>query len=139
MAATRLFEFVRPGTLHAQSTGYVPSDSALILSFQEGRCSLADEEIETLARWINIWNQPGSEKHLILGGAYETPRPNRLRRLTYLTAVIEELGVPRDRFHPDEDWTRYTGMSLTEAAPSDVVWLQLRNFPASSASTPAAL
>lgn len=135
LVTTQCYEFVRPGVPHLQSMDYTQSDSRLILSFQMGRCSLAEEEVATLARWINIWNQPGSAKHLILGGAYESPRPNRLRRLSYLTAVIEELGVPRCRFHPDGDWTRFIGVSLTEAAPADVVWLQLRNFPASCAKS----
>ena len=138
VVATQCYEFVRPGTLNSKSWAYTQSDSRMILFFQVGRCSLADEEIATLARWINIWNQPGSERHLTLGGAYETPRPTRLRRLSYLTAVIEELGVPRCRFHPDGDWARFTGVSLTEAAPADVVWLQLRNFPGSSVKPQAA-
>ena len=127
--ATRAGCFVRPRGLDAQSLGYTQSDTRMILFFQAGRCSLADEEIATLRRWIDIRNQPGSEKHLIVGGAYETPRPNRLRRLHYLMVVIEELGVPRCRFHQDEDWTRFTGVSLAEAAPADVVWLQSRNYP----------
>lgn len=137
LATTQCYEFVRPAVLHPLSTGYAQPDSRINLFFQEGRCSLADEETAKLARWIDVWNHPGNEKHLILGGAYESPRATRLRRLNYLTAVIQELGVPRCRFHPDGDWTRFTGVSLTEAAPADVVWLQLRNFPASCVKPPA--
>ena len=138
LVATRSSEFVRPRSLDAQSMGYTQSDTRIILFFQAGRCSLADEEIATLRRWIDIRNQPGSEKHLIVGGAYETPRPNRLRRLHFLMVVIEELGVPRCRFHQDEDWTRFTGVSLAEAAPADVVWLQSRNYPTLPLAMPQA-
>lgn len=138
LVTTQCYEFVRPSILNLQSMGYTQSDSRMILSFQAGRCSLADGEIATLQRWINSWNRPGSEKHLMIGGAYETPRPSRLRRLHYLMVVIEELGVPRSRFYADEDWTRFTGVRLTEAAPADVVWLQLRSFPTSYVKTLAA-
>lgn len=139
LVTTQCHEFVRPGSLNLRSMGYTQSDSRMILFFQAGRCSLADEEIATLQRWIKIWNHPSCEKHfLTLGGAYETPRPNRLRRLHYLIVAIEELGVPKCRVHPDGDWTRFTGVSLTEAAPADVVWLQLVSFPAYCGKTQTA-
>lgn len=123
---TQGHEFVQSNNLNAQSTAYMQaSSSRMILFFQANRCSLANREIATLGQWINTWNHPGSEKQLALGGAYDTPRSNRLRRLSFLTAVIEQLGVPKNRIHPDESWTRFTRGTLEGEAPADVVWLQL--------------
>jgi hypothetical protein len=126
VAATQGHKFVPSNKLNAQSTAYTQANSSrMILFFQANRCSLADREVATLGQWINTWNHPGSEKRLTLGGAYDTSRSNRLRRLSFLTAVIEQLGVPQNHIHPDESWTKFTGVTLEDDAPADVVWLQL--------------
>lgn len=135
---TACYEFVRPDTRGIQPLSDLEYKSRMCLAFHENRCSLADDEIAALRQWISGWNHPAREKHLMLGGAYETPRPNRLRRLSYLMVVIQELGIPRDRIHPADDWSRVTGVSSKDTAPADQIWLQLRGFPASWVRTQAA-
>lgn len=126
---TLIQEFVSPGPSDPLSVAYTSADSKLVLLFEAGRCSLADEEIAALAQWVKSWNHPGNKKHVTLAGASATPRSSRLQRLNYLTNLILELGVPRSRFHPSDDWIKFVGVSTKQAVPPDMVWLQLRSFP----------
>lgn len=117
----------------AQSfTGRLASvDSTMSVFFESGRCRLPEPEIEALAHWINSWNTVNSRRHLMIGGAHETSRTNRLRRLGFILSLLQQLGVPQQRVHPDEDWMTPMRMGSMDDVPVDEVWLQLRESQSS--------
>jgi hypothetical protein len=95
--------------------------------FGEGECTLPTAEVTALQQWIETWCHSSSNYHVLFGGALETSRTGRLRRLAYLTGELELLGVPKRRIHPDEDWLRPSRMGALDHLPRDAVWLQIRS------------
>jgi len=106
-------------------------ETSMSVFFEEGRFALPEREIETLAQWIHSWNTTGSKQHLHIGGAYETSRTNRLRRLGFMMTLLQQLGVPQKRLHPEDDWTTSIRMGSMDDVPVDEVWLKLREFQSS--------
>jgi hypothetical protein len=111
-------------------TTCAPAEHTTIVFYEAGRCSLTKPEIGALARWVHQWNTPNSRCRLYLGGADETSRANRLRRLSVLLSVLEHLGVDRRRIQVDGEWLRPTRMGIIDDLPADTVWLQVRGFHA---------
>lgn len=99
--------------------------------FESGRCALPEREIEALAHWIKSWNTASSKRHLQIGGAHATSRTNRLRRLGFLMTLLQRLGVPQKRVHPDQDWTTPIRMGSIDDVPVDEVWLTIRESQSS--------
>ncbi len=95
--------------------------------FREGECTLLPKEVKTLQQWIETWRHSSSNYHVLFGGAFETSRTGRLRRLAFLTSELEQLGIPRKRIHPDEDWLKPSRMGALDDLPRDAVWLQIRS------------
>lgn len=106
-------------------------ESTMSVFFESGQCSLTEREIEALAHWISCWNTASSKRHLLIGGAHATSRTNRLRRLGFLMTLLQQLGVPQNQIHPDEDWTTPIRMGSIDDVPGDEVWLKLREFQSS--------
>ena len=111
-------------------TKCTPAEDSTIVLYEAGRCSLTEPEIGALAHWVHRWNAPNSRCRLYLGGADETSRANRLRRLSVLLTVLEHLGVDRRRIQVDSEWLRPTRMGIIDDLPADTIWLQVRGFHA---------
>ena len=106
---------------------------SMALMFRAGECSLPTQEAEALKQWVSSWRDSPEKFHVLIGGAHETSRAGRLRRLSLLTTLIEQYGTPKKRIHPDEDCLRPSRMGVLDDLPSDMVWLQLQmRSPASS-------
>jgi hypothetical protein len=107
------------------------SDDTTIVFFEKGKCSLAGPEIGALEQWVSRWNTQNKKCcRLYLGGADETSRANRLRRLSVLMSVLEHLGVHRKQIQTDEEWLRPSRMGIIADLPADSIWLQVRGFHA---------
>ncbi len=111
-------------------TTIAPAEDTTIVFYEAGRCSLTEPEIGALAHWVHQWNTPNSRCRLYLGGADETSRANRLRRLSVLLSVLEHIGVDRRRIQVDGEWLRPTRMGIIDDLPADTIWLQVRGFHA---------
>lgn len=101
-----------------------PSEERMMVFFEAGKCSLTQPVISTLKHWVHLWNTPSCRRRLNLGGADETSRTNRLRRLSALISVLEDLGVDRRRIQVDSEWLRPTRMGIIDDMPVDAIWLQ---------------
>jgi len=104
------------------------SNESMILFFEAGKCSLSPQEVGALERWVRPWNTPNSRCRLYVGGAEETSRANRLRRLSVLMSVLAGFGVNRKRIQIDADWLLPNRLGIIEDLPSDSMWLQVRGF-----------
>lgn len=98
---------------------------SMALIFKSGECALLASEAETLRQWVCSWRDSPEKFHVLIGGAFETSRTGRLRRLNWLTTSIEQFGASKKRVHPDEDWLRPSRMGALDDLPPDLVWLQL--------------
>lgn len=103
-----------------------PIEETMIVFFDAGSCSLTNKEIGALAQWVQTWNSPKNRCRLYLGGADETSRANRLRRLSVLTSVLEYLGVPRKAIQADGEWFKASRMGIIDDLPADTIWLQVK-------------
>lgn len=94
-----------------------------ILLFEADQCALAEKELAVLKRWlIDLRSQSKSAK-ITIGGASETPRTGRLRRLHTILNVLSEMGIPPRSIQPEEDWFKPTRMGVIEALPEDLAWI----------------
>jgi hypothetical protein len=109
-----------------QAAGQQEVALTMAVIFSQGSCSLDERETATLRQWVYAWRNLPAKYQLLLGGACETSRAGRLRRLTWLTHSLDLFGISLKRIHPDEDWLRPTRMGSLDNLPSDIVWLQLR-------------
>jgi len=122
--------------LRSTSDTLTPLAMDLSVFFEVEKCSLSMDEIDKLDRWIKQWNRPGSRCWLHLGGAQETSRSNRLRRLGFLMSLLEQLGVPQRRVQTDDDWLKPARMGAIDDLPADVIWMQIRGFDAAHSMPP---
>ena len=112
-------------------TASTASEDTTIVFFESGKCSLTEAEIGALEQWVHRWNTPNKNySRLYLGGADETSRANRLRRLSVLMSVLEHLGVHRRWIQADGEWLRPSRMGIIDDLPADSIWLQVRGFHA---------
>jgi hypothetical protein len=112
-------------------TTVAPAEDTTIVFFERGECSLTESEMVALEQWVRQWNTPNRNCwRLYLGGADETSRANRLRRLSVLMSVLEHLGVPRKWIQTDGEWLRPSRMGIIDDLPADTIWLQVREFHA---------
>ncbi len=102
-----------------------PAEAVTIVFFECGKCSLSANEIDALHEWVRVWNMQKCRRKLLLGGADATSRANRLRRLGVLMAVLENLGVARERIQADEAWLTPSRMGEIDDIPADTVWLRM--------------
>ena len=105
-------------------------EETMIVFFEDGKCSLSEREIGALEQWVRRWNSLNCRWRLYLGGADETSRANRLRRLSVLMAALEHLGVARRRIQVDGEWLRATRLGIIDDLPADNIWLQVRGLHA---------
>lgn len=96
--------------------------------FEAGKCSLNEHEVHRLERWIKQWYTPASKCRLYLGGAEVTSRSNRLRRLGFLMALLEQFGVPQHRVQTDSEWLKPTRMGSIDDLPADAIWMRINGF-----------
>lgn len=109
-------------------------EETTIVLFERGKCSLTDSEVSALEQWVCRWYTPnGNCCRLYLGGADETSRANRLRRLSALMSVLEHLGVHRKRIQTDGEWLRPSRLGIIDDLPADSIWLQVKGFDAPNA------
>lgn len=99
--------------------------SNLTVIFEGGKCRLPERETNVLKQWVSSWCSAPQKFHLLIGGALETSRVGRLRRLAWLSNQFELHGVSNKRIHPDEDWLRPSRMGFMDDLPYDLVWLKL--------------
>lgn len=117
-------------TLPSPTTSEASGDTTIVF-FERGKCSLTEPEIDALEKWVRRWNTPKKNCcRLYLGGADETSRANRLRRLSVLLAVLDHLGLDRRRIQVDSEWLRPSRMGIIDDLPADTIWLQVRGFHA---------
>ena len=96
----------------------------MLLFFADGSCALSDSEAQVLRKWVLRWWVAPGKKAVQLGGAAETPRAGRLRRLNTLLVELEQLGIPSHLVKAEGDWFRSTRMGSSDDLPCDVVWLR---------------
>jgi hypothetical protein len=100
-------------------------DGLLIARFREGESTLSAEQEQRLASWIVGSPLVNGKVDLILGGARNSSRSGRLRRLHGLLLALGRLGVAARRIWPDIEWTKPARMGAIEDMPEDTVWLRL--------------
>lgn len=100
----------------------------MIVFFDSGKCSLTGGEVCALEKWVRQWNTPRSRCRLHVGGANETSRANRLRRLSVLLSVLAHFGVKRKRIQIDSAWLLPSRMGTIDDLPADTIWLQIGGF-----------
>lgn len=61
----------------------------------------------------------------MIGGAFETSRSGRLRRLNSLLELLVDFGVPSRQINAHEDWLKPSRMGSMNDMPADLVWLQV--------------
>lgn len=97
--------------------------------FQAGEANLPDTEVEVLKNWVRCWPSRGSRNVVELGGACESSRTGRLRRLNSILELFAQLGVPSKNVREDEEWTKPSRMGALDDLPADAVWLKLIQSP----------
>jgi hypothetical protein len=98
-------------------------DATTIVFFEAGQCTLTDGEVNALGSWVLQWIVPNRRCQLQLGGAGETSRTNRLRRLSNLLSVLQNLGVNRKQIQIDDEWLKPNRMGTIDDLPADTFWL----------------
>lgn len=120
---------MEPNEVH-EAPGDSPVDHSneetMIVFFDAGRCSLTDKEVTALDAWVHRWNTRNSRCRLYIGGADETSRANRLRRLSVLLSVLAQLGVDRKRIQVDGEWFLPHRLGIIDELPADTIWLEVR-------------
>ena len=100
-------------------------DELLVARFRDGECALSVEQEQHVASWLVGKPVVGSKVGLILGGANQSSRAGRLRRLRGMLLVLGRLGVAARRIWPDIEWIKPARMGALEDMPADTVWLRL--------------
>lgn len=141
MTKTQIFHHPLPSHNDSQglrlaSGSLAPEETTSTVNFEAGRCTLNENEVVKLEKWINRWNEPNSHCRLYVGGANATSRSNQMRRFGFLMSLLEQLGVPKRRIHADDEWLKPIRMGAVDDLPTDVVWLQVRGFHATYAMPP---
>ncbi len=73
---------------------------ATLLFFEEDHCALSAKEADGLIKWLKAWRTGKKGNKLIVGGALETPRVGRLRRLQSILKVLEVARITSRMMHP---------------------------------------
>lgn len=102
--------------------------------FKAGQACLCESETEVLKSWVRGWPSRGRGNLVELGGACESSRAGRLRRLNSILELFAQLGVPSKNIHEDEDWARPSRMGSMDDLPADAVWLKLIESPSAPSS-----
>lgn len=97
----------------------------MVVLFKSGETRLSNDEAEALTNWVRHWPDHLQVSSVSLGGACETSRAGRLRRLYCLLDLLGQLGVRLKNIRQDGDWARPSRMGSMDDLPMDVVWLQL--------------
>ena len=106
-----------------------------ILLFEANACTPSANELETLKRWLAAWRAQPKAKKLVIGGALDTPRAGRLRRLRSILNILKDMGVSMRSIQPVEDWFMPTRMGMTEVLPADVAWIGQSDAPSKPAAS----
>jgi len=101
--------------------------SVTLLFFEASHCALSAKELEVLTNWLGAWRTMPRGKKFMVGGALETPRVGRLRRLRSVLNVLETAGVTSRMILPLEVWSAPTKMGLVDSLPADVAWIGCRD------------
>ena len=109
----------------AQSLATAHVALTITVLFDNGNAALAACEAAVLMGWVKTWAPLTHKYRVHIGGAHETPRIGRLRRLTGIKDLLAQHGVDRFRILPDSDWTKPSRLGTVEELPSDLVWLEL--------------
>lgn len=94
-----------------------------ILFFDANQCVPSANELAILKRWLAGWRAQAKAKKLVIGGALDTPRAGRLRRLRVILNVLKDAGISMGCVQPVEDWFVPTRMGMTEVLPADMAWI----------------
>ena len=94
-----------------------------ILLFEVDQCAPSAHELEILKRWLAAWRAQPKARKLVIGGALDTPRAGRLRRLRAILNILKDMGVSMRSIQPVEDWFMPTRMGMTEVLPADMAWI----------------
>lgn len=113
----------------------LPPMTSMALIFDEGQAYLSSAEAQILKAWIMGWSALRGAKLVTIGGASQTSRAGRLRRVNSLLQVFRQLGVKPQSIQTEADWTQPVRMGSLDDLPADVVWLQL--LPPHQAKSPA--
>lgn len=100
--------------------------TSMALIFEEGQAYLSSAEAKILKAWITAWSALRGPKRITIGGANQTSRAGRLRRVNALLQVFKQLGVMLQSIQIDSDWAKPVRMGSMDDLPADVVWLQLQ-------------
>lgn len=97
-----------------------------ILLFEANQCAPSANELKILKRWLADWRAQPKAKKLVIGGALDTPRAGRLRRLRAILNILKDMGVSMRSIQPVEDWFMPTWRGLAKATSSQS---QLKRSP----------
>lgn len=96
-----------------------------ILFFEANASAPSAFERKILEQWLARWRAQPKAKKLVIGGALDTPRAGRLRRLHAILSILKDMGVSLRAIQPVEDWFRPSRMGMTEVLPADMAWIGL--------------
>lgn len=105
------------------------------LLFEVNQCAPSATELEILERWLASWRAQPRAKKLVIGGALDTPRAGRLRRLRAILNILQDMGISMRSIQPVEDWFMPTRMGMTEVLPADIAWIGLSDAPSKPCAT----
>jgi hypothetical protein len=101
-------------------------DRNMVFLFEKGQTDLSTAEKSLLRKWLNRRNTAVDSVRVHIGGAFETSRMGRMRRLSSLVHCLAKYGIQRRCLQLDLDWTLPTRVGNTRQLPSDMVWIQIR-------------
>ena len=104
-----------------------------ILFFEANACAPTAFERAILEQWLARWRAHPKSNKLVIGGALDTPRAGRLRRLHAILSILKDVGFPLRSVQPSEDWFRPSRMGMTEVLPADMAWIGLSESTCSPA------
>lgn len=110
--------------------------SVTLLFFEEDQSALSDTELEILKTWLKKSRSNPATKVLVIGGAFDTPRAGRVRRLDAIRIVLEGMGMLLFLPPSAEDRCVPTGLDVTDSLPTDVAWIGYRDPQSSGNITP---
>ncbi len=105
-----------------------------ILLFEANQCVPSANELAILKRWLAGWRAQPKAKKLVIGGALDTPRAGRLRRLRVILNLLKDAGISMRSVQPVEDWFVPTRMGMTEVLPADMAWIGQIDAPSKPGS-----
>ena len=109
---------------------------ATLLFFDADQSALSVAELASLKSWITSSQANSTTKVLVVGGALDSSRAGRLRRLQGIRSVVEGMGISLRFTRTLEDRCSPAGWERAESLPTDVAWIGYRDSPRRTVTPP---